>query len=580
HSSHSEASFNELRLEGKFCDAIIQVQDVEFPVHRVVLCDCSSYFQALFKHWMTTHKKVFNIPGLTPEIMQLIIDFAYTGSVNVTEGNIQDLMLVADMLNVMDLMQACSSILCEQLRPENCIGIWQFTKVCTSSELQEKAYRYIIDHFEAVASSNELLEFSVQELTEILSRDDLNVRMERIVFEAIVHWIDHKPEEREEHITALLSTVRLALTSLAYIRSTVSTNPLVSRNSECNKITDDALKTIWHKLRNSPRPGLSNPYARPRLPTAIMLVSGGWSGDPTGEIEAYDPRSDVWTSLPTNLDHPRSYHGTVFLNGYFYCIGGFDRVQHFSNVSKLDVRTHTWYEVAPMHNRRCYVSVTELNGSIYAMGGYDGQYRLSSAERYTPETNQWTRIARMHDQRSDANCATLHEKIYICGGFNGLECLQSAECYNPETNQWTMIAAMMTRRSGIGVVAFKEQIYAIGGFDGNERQRSAEIYDPWTNLWRAVSPMLSPRSNFGLQVIEDRIFAVGGFNGFHTTNEVESYYPSTDSWAECRSMEISRSALSCCVLCEIPNMGDYTFSRDDLPRLDFEDRMEEYLSDS
>lgn len=86
-------------------------------------------------------------------------------------------------------------------------------------------------------------------------------------------------------------------------------------------------------------------------------------------------------------------------------------MQHFSNVSKLDVRTHTWYEVAPMHNRRCYVSVTELNGSIYAMGGYDGQYRLSSAERYTPETNQWTRIARMHDQRSDANCATLHEKV-------------------------------------------------------------------------------------------------------------------------------------------------------------------------
>ena len=37
--------FNDLRLEGHFCDAVIKVQDVEFQVHKIILCECSSYFR-------------------------------------------------------------------------------------------------------------------------------------------------------------------------------------------------------------------------------------------------------------------------------------------------------------------------------------------------------------------------------------------------------------------------------------------------------------------------------------------------------------------------------------------------------
>ncbi|XP_047191782.1 kelch-like protein 10 [Scophthalmus maximus] len=558
----SGSVFNELRLEGKFCDAVIQVQDVEFPIHRIILCDCSSYFQALFERWMTTDKKVFNIPGPSPDIMQLIIEFAYTDSVNVTEDNVQDLVLVADMLNVMDLIQACSEFLCERLHSENCIGIWQLTKVCSSSEMQCKAYRYITDHFEEVFLCEEFLLLSVQELNEILGRDDLNVRTESIVYEAILCWIAHIPEERKEHIAVLLSKVRLAPTSLQDVAINVLNNQGVCNNTECKQIGQDALQTILLMERKIRTEGPCNPCIRPRLPNAIMLVSGG-STD-SGGIEAYDPRSDVWVKLSNKLKHPLTVHGTAFLEGYFYCIGGFDGVQHLSSVNKLDMSTHTWHEVAPMHNCRSYVSVTVLNGLIYALGGFDGHSHFSSAERYKPETNQWTRIASMRERRRNANCTTLQGKIYICGGSKVLVYLQSAECYNPETNQWTMIAPMISRRSGLGVVAFQDQIYAVGGFTGDEYQRSAESYDPWTDSWQEVCPMLSPRRDFGLEVIEDRIFAVGGFTDLDITNEAEAYCSVTDSWTECPGMKIFRCGLSSCVVYGIPNMADYTFLPDSL----------------
>ncbi len=44
-SNTSSSVFNELRLNGELCDAILQVQDVKFQIHKVILCKCSPYFR-------------------------------------------------------------------------------------------------------------------------------------------------------------------------------------------------------------------------------------------------------------------------------------------------------------------------------------------------------------------------------------------------------------------------------------------------------------------------------------------------------------------------------------------------------
>ncbi|XP_030646339.1 kelch-like protein 10 [Chanos chanos] len=558
--------FNELRLEGKLCDVVIRVDNVDFNAHKNILCCCSPYFQVLFTSgWSTSEKLIYSIPGVSPDMMRLIIEYAYTRSISVTEDNVQELLVAADQFSVMGIVRICCEFLEAQLCLENCIGIWKFADFYSCTELCHKAFKYILQHFEEmVRASEEFLELSVPQLCEIIGRDDLNVKLEDVVFEAILLWIGHKPQERKAHISTLLPKVRMGLLAADYFMNRVKNNELIKDNEECRPIIVDTLKAMYDlNMSGSAHSDFMNPLTRPRLPYAILFAIGGWSGgSPTNVIEAYDVRADCWVKVSQDEESPRAYHGAAYLGGFVYCVGGFDGVEYFNSVRKFNPVTQTWHEVAPMHSRRCYVSITVLNGCIYAMGGFDGYVRQNTAERYEPETNQWTMIAPMHEQRSDASATTLHGKVYICGGFNGNECLFTAEYYNPQTNQWTYISPMRSRRSGVGVTAYGEQVYAVGGFDGSNRLKHAEAYNPLTNSWRAVPQMFNPRSNFGIEVVDDLLFVVGGFNGFTTTFDVECYNEDTNEWYDAHDMSIFRSALSCCVVPGLPNVLQYAAPRD------------------
>ncbi|KAL3063984.1 hypothetical protein OYC64_000318 [Pagothenia borchgrevinki] len=552
--------YNELRLGKKLCDAVIRVENVEFHVHKIILCNCSPFFQVLFTRWSTPDYQAFDFPNVSADVMKLLIEFAYTEYVPVTQENVQELFIAADRYNVMGVVRACCDLLEQQLTPQNCIGIMKFTDIYYTPEMKNKAFLFTLNHFEeVVAASEEFMQLSAQELSQIIGDDRLNVKQEKIVFRAILGWISYSTGERRQYISLLLPKVRLALMSPDNFIESVNNNPLVKECQDCEPIL---LRTLYAMLDLRTMSYFDsihyNPLARPRLPYAIMLAVGGWKGGvPTNAIQAYDVRADRWVNVTSTQGGPRAYHGTVFLDGSVYCVGGFDRVVRLSSVHRLDLVTRTWQKVAQMHVRRCFVTVTVMDGFIYAMGGYDGEDRHNTVERYQPRANQWTLIAPMHEERSDASSAALHGKVYVCGGFNGIDCLSTAECYDPESNQWTLIASMGSRRSGVGVVTYADHVFAVGGFDGISRLCSAEAYSPETDTWHAVPSMLSCRSNFGIALIDDRVFVVGGFNGFSTVGAVECFDVETGEWSDARDLETSGSALSCCVVHGLPNLAEY-----------------------
>ncbi|KAJ8248481.1 hypothetical protein GJAV_G00242480 [Gymnothorax javanicus] len=536
---------------------------LEFRAHRVILGWGSPFFCSLLSG---TDERRHQFFGLSPDTMRQVIEFIYRCPVPITESNVADLLTAAAMFDIAGLIQACCEFLQAHLSPTTCVGIWRLAGQHSCSDLQNQSNRYILGHYTEVAqASEEFLELSHTELLNIIAADHLNVRVEEIVFESIMRWIGHRPAEREQYLSLLLTKVRLGLMDLDYFCSNLLDNALVRRNVSCDHIIQEGMRALAVFSMDSPQLNFQNSLTCPRLPYAVLLAIGGWSGTaPTNAMESYDGRVDDWVNVTLEQEGPRAYHGAAYLNGFVYCVGGYNGVECLSTVHKYDPVNLSWQEVGPMYDRRNHVSVAVLDGCIYAMGGLDGHSRLNSAERYQPETNQWSLISNMHQRRSDASATTLHGRVYICGGFNGQDCLSSAEFYSPETNQWTEITPMSSPRRGLGVIAYGGEVYVVGGFDGVSQLQSADAYNPRTGTWRPLPDMILPRSNFGIEVLEEQLYVVGGFTTI-ISNCAECYDAAKNEWRPVSCLAVNRSALSCCVVYDLTNIARYAVPRDGDP---------------
>ncbi|KAK3523422.1 hypothetical protein QTP86_032739 [Hemibagrus guttatus] len=105
---------------GQLCDMIVEAGGVQFQAHRQALWDMSLYFRVLTSRWSSPGQVVYTIPGVAPNIMRSIIQYAYSKRIRITQRNVQDLMVAADYLFVSDIVHLCKQFLEKRLCPENC----------------------------------------------------------------------------------------------------------------------------------------------------------------------------------------------------------------------------------------------------------------------------------------------------------------------------------------------------------------------------------------------------------------------------------------------------------------------------
>uniref|UniRef100_A0A3Q2CIJ4 Kelch like family member 10 n=1 Tax=Cyprinodon variegatus TaxID=28743 RepID=A0A3Q2CIJ4_CYPVA len=195
-------------LEGTLCDAMIRVKDAEFKVHKLVLMEPSAYFRDLFLRKQSTEQQVYSFSNVSSHIMELILEYAYTSCVELTEDTVEELLEAADYFAISGVTQACCDFLQQKISSKNCINTWKLAELHEFLDLKKMAYFYILEHFEEVVelcADFQLL--SVMRLVDLIERAELNVRNESFVFEAILRWVKFAPDKRRRHMEILLSKV-------------------------------------------------------------------------------------------------------------------------------------------------------------------------------------------------------------------------------------------------------------------------------------------------------------------------------------------------------------------------------------
>lgn len=226
---------------GLYTDVEIQVEKKTFKCHKVILSAFSDYFHAMFSSGMKEcQNNVVCIKDISSVIFENVLSFAYSGEDCVTIDNAEDLLRASVLLQIQCLQERCESFLLEQTTAENCIGIWRLAQSLSCEQLKETSWEFILKEFEVISQLDEFLALEKEELTSIISNDNLTVSNEENVCDAVFRWLE-KDEDRISYLADVFDQLRLQQVSLQYLLEKVDFNPAVRNNGTCTGLVKLAL---------------------------------------------------------------------------------------------------------------------------------------------------------------------------------------------------------------------------------------------------------------------------------------------------------------------------------------------------
>ena len=240
---------------------------------------CSPYFLAMFNGELKESKqKVIVLKDIKAEVFELIIDYVYTGDLDVNIENVEGILELATQLQFCEVRQICCDFLEQQLDPVNCVGIRKFAHLHHCKSFLQTVDNFLKKNFIEVLNSEEYTLLPYNVLHDVVSCDDLNVDCEERAYSAILKWVKYDVTERGTNFHSLLSEIRLPLLSIRFIMNHVDNENLVKNNLECRDLLDEAKN---YHLQPETHSALRTPRTLPRNSTVGLLFAIG--GKEAGE---------------------------------------------------------------------------------------------------------------------------------------------------------------------------------------------------------------------------------------------------------------------------------------------------------
>ena len=279
--AHSEILLSkcaQFREQGEFINVRLKVGEDLFPAHRIVLAANSDYFHAMFARGMKeSNQEVIELKdeNISAEALKIVMDSVYSGDIHVNDENVFEVLLAADHLQVTSVVKQC----CEYLQTQFVqlrFDVQTYCRICTIADqhgladLKEATQRKMASMYKEVCESEAFLSHTdVDQLSSLLSRDDLSAPSESFVFKSVMQWIKYKKEERMEVAAKVIGAVRLGLVDIKEVIAELNTEEM-QRVPEIHMLVYD---TFVHNYRPSNNSKYALEKAKPRSMSPVRKVS-------------------------------------------------------------------------------------------------------------------------------------------------------------------------------------------------------------------------------------------------------------------------------------------------------------------
>ena len=526
------AGINKQRQEDSHCDVTLVVQGREFRAHKCVLSAASRFFDSMFTcNMKEKDQPSVKIEQISASTMKLVLEFVYTGDVEVDGGGALGLLTAANYLLMPKLEhRAVDALKRSGLKVSNCIESYCIAMDREFSDLRCSAREFIQANFLAVSETEEFLQLSrPDQMKEWLSSDDVVLGNEKDAFKIVLKWIESdESREREANFPELFQCVRLIFISRDYFFSEIIPHRLVQDNPECLRVALAATRAMlgvsdedwpWKKQRKcldtsidamvvqlggQRGAGLACFPSWPDSsfyqlhyfsdPACIRLNScrGSLYLTSNVSIRQFDPLVNSISTIPSPPGFPRMVV-TATLLGYLYVMGGVaTNSRAVDSTFRFDPDSNSWKKRAPLSEPKWHFGLVPHDKYLYVIGGLSSKVPLNTVERFNPVSNSWSGLAPLAEPRAKACGVALGGNIFVFGGHVRGQPSRSCEKYCVGKNQWEKIASMPSCRVLASPVAFKGSIYVLGGKNGaGANEETFATYYPCSDEWGEGSNMPS-----------------------------------------------------------------------------------------
>ena len=523
HSCSVLSKLNEQRLDGSFCDVILQVEDTKLHVHRCVLAGCSDYFFKLFTIEMKEkYEGIVELKEVSLEAVKTLLDFLYTETIVLSQDSVFDILHAASLMQIGSALDVIASYLAKTMDTSNCLVIRKLGQMHQMCKLVSIADQFIVDHFEEMIAQAEFVDIECDALLKMLLSDNLKVKEETTVFETILDWVNKDVRERERYFSKLFKAVRLQHIPMKYVASRIRKDKFVRKFLDCRDLVEDAF--LFHanpEMIEAEKPRkhfVLEPNSilcvHLNIGTAIFNVSNqswikqdfkGWKQNmvnlncavatklpqtafcgglkavnsesvPCKDVALFDGKS--WSSLPSMIV-ARSGAAAVYFDDQLYVFGGevndipdfcFSKEQFLGTrtiddfAGDFETFSESWQVGGKLLSRRSFAKAEVIGRKIYLIGGY--QFTQKSFPQ--------------------------NPKRFYSGGRNRAFCplkvvCNSTDVFKLDKQTWTKGSTLNIRRADFGLASVESKIFVFGG-KGVESSNltDAEFLDHDSNLWTMI----------------------------------------------------------------------------------------------
>jgi len=144
--------------------------DKEFKAHRNVFSAASPFLLKLLQSDMKENREgIVRFEEISGAVMEDVLEFIYTGSVDVTQENSEDLIAAANCFLIPGLKTVSGRFLERQMSKSNCISTFYFAEIYQCDELITNTRKFIHANFASVAEMDEFLKLEAKEVERWIS---------------------------------------------------------------------------------------------------------------------------------------------------------------------------------------------------------------------------------------------------------------------------------------------------------------------------------------------------------------------------------------------------------------------------